>query len=323
MIIITMAIACTSFAQTPNYWEQQGTPTQDGYTVPINSLVCTTTGGVFAGEEYGSVYCSMNDGSTWAVVAMPVPDSLGQIMSFSLFADGGGNLYSAEFINIWDSVHQANGDTLLGVVFKSQDNGKTWASIFNMNNVQFTSMAFISTDAIFIGTDSGVYHTTNGGGSWSYIDGTSGLGAVNISLLATDGNGNIIAQATSGSSILFRSTDDGQNWTLVGSGLNASITSILHYGNILYACSGDASVYSSLDTGATWNICKFTSNDRPISINCLVIDGSGNIFLGTTGGVYESTDSGKTCSAINKGLTNALQPPSVGSLAINMNDYLN
>ena len=117
-------------------------------------------------------------------------------------------------------------DTIGDTLYQSTYSGVTWKVIFTNigtggvgGDFPINSMTFPSAIDIFVGGNSGAYHSSNGGGSWSYIDGSSGLGAANISLLATDGNGNIFAEVSSGSNLLFRSTDDGTTWNLVGSGL--------------------------------------------------------------------------------------------------------
>ena len=107
----------------------------------------------------------------------------------------------------------------------------------------------------------------------------------------------------------------------MGVGLNGiEVTGFAANGTKFYAGTGNG-VYLSLDSGATWNVLKNNSSS-PGAVATIAVDGNGNIFAGTGVGVYLSSDNGEIWNVINKGLTQAAQAPSVGSLVVNANDYL-
>jgi photosystem II stability/assembly factor-like uncharacterized protein len=182
-------------------------------------------------------------------------------------------------------------------------------------------MLFTTSGKMYVGTsNNGLYYSTDNGSSWTN---DAGLGQINITQLATDAGGNLYVEASSGASVLFRSTDDGSSWNLVGSGLyngNGGASSFAGHGTYLYAGMSDG-VYLSTDNGTTWTL-KHNNAVSPTSVSSLAVDGDGNVFAATYNGVYFSADSGTTWNAINKGLTSSVTAPSVSGLAINSSDYL-
>jgi photosystem II stability/assembly factor-like uncharacterized protein len=184
-----------------------------------------------------------------------------------------------------------------------------------------TTMLFTTSGKMYVGTsNNGLYYSTDNGSSWTN---DAGLGQINITQLATDAGGNIYVEASSGASVLFRSTDGGSSWNLVGSGLFNGVgqaTSIAANGTYLYTGMNDG-VYLSTDQGTMWSLLH-NNAQSPTSVSAVVVDAHGNVFASTSNGVYFSADSGTTWNAINKGLTSSVTAPSVTGLAINSSDYL-
>ncbi|HZV12287.1 MAG TPA: T9SS type A sorting domain-containing protein, partial [Candidatus Kapabacteria bacterium] len=199
-----------------------------------------------------------------------------------------------------------------------------WHGVYDLTGsplASISTMLFMSSGTVYAGTsNNGLYYSTDHGAGWTNI---AGLGQINITHLATDPAGNLYAEASSGASVLFRSTDGGSSWTLVGSGLfngQDEATSFAVNGTYLYAGKSDG-VYLSTDNGSTWNLLH-NNAISPSSVSALAVDGKGNVFAATNNGVYISNDSGATWNVINKGLTPAVQAPAVGCLAINSDDYM-
>ncbi|MGH7456791.1 MAG: WD40/YVTN/BNR-like repeat-containing protein, partial [bacterium] len=151
---------------------------------------------------------------------------------------------------------------------------------------------------------------------------TNGPYGGDIRALAINKSNGYIFAGTFGGGV-FRSTDNGENWTPVNNGL--TVTSIVSLAidsknGDLYAGTGtlalfarvDGAIFRSTDHGENWtrvNTALF--NDNVIS---LAINDSGHVFAGTfEHGVLRSKDSGKTWIPINNRLMNM----EVHSLVIN------
>lgn len=116
------------------------------------------------------------------------------------------------------------------------------------------------------------------------------IGTYDVRSLAINNNDHIFA-GTFGNGI-FRSTDDGTNWTPVNSGLTdpyvwaLAINSTGH----IFAGTGDG-VFRSTDNGENWT--PVNSGLTELFIRALAINSSGYIFAGTNVGGFRSTDNGE------------------------------
>jgi photosystem II stability/assembly factor-like uncharacterized protein len=148
---------------------------------------------------------------------------------------------------------------------------------------------------LFIGTDAGVYRSTNNGVNW--VPASSGLPSQFVYRMTASGTNIFIS--LSGNNVIFLSTNLGQNWTPASGGLpNVYCYSLFASGSYVYAGTS-AGVYSTTNNGGNWVSSGLTG----ILINAFTQ--SGNIlFAGTWGsGVYKSTNNGLNWSACNNGLT--------------------
>lgn len=100
---------------------------------------------------------------------------------------------------------------------------------------------------------------------------------------------------------VFRSTDNGKNWTQLNSGLtDTSVIALSAVGNVLFAGTDSSGVFRSTNGGAGWVQTGLDS----VKVLSVVSDGP-EILAGTIGlGFFVSRDSGATWSQTNNGLTN-------------------
>jgi len=159
---------------------------------------------------------------------------------------------------------------------------------------------------LYVGTDGGVFKSTDGGGSWSVAN--TGLSATNVSALAIDPvtPTTLYAGAAEG---FFKSTNGGGSWSAVNAGLTDPDTSYVYSLAIdpvtpttLYAGTEDG-VFKSTNGGGSWNAV----NTGLTSVEALAIDRvtpttlyAGDFF----GGVFKSINGGGSWSAVETGLTN-------------------
>ena len=132
---------------------------------------------------------------------------------------------------------------------------------------------------------------------WAQTNGPQGGDGI---ALATNPSGNVFVGTQGGG--IFRSTDNGENWTGVNNGLTATNVRALAInavsGHIFAGTFGG--VFRSTDNGDSW-IAINNGLEFPLVIS-LGINSSGDIFAGTFegGSVYRSTDDGDNWMLVTK-----------------------
>jgi hypothetical protein len=98
-----------------------------------------------------------------------------------------------------------------------------------------------------------------------------------------------------------RSTDAGQTWQKLGTGMAGSVLTICskaHEPDLLFAGTGSG-LYKSTDDGSTWTRKGAMTTVRAIVLDTLNPD---NAYCATGAGVYASADGGETWQTFNTGL---------------------
>ena len=185
---------------------------------------------------------------------------------------------------------------------------------------------------------------------------TNGPYGGNVRSLAINSSGHIYAGTLDGS--VFRSTDNGDNWTQTGLTAYWIYALTINSSGDIFAGTYNGDIFRSTDNGETWTEVLSVSRVFPLAINssdhifagtnngvfrstdngetwtqtgltaiwvyALSFNSSGHIFAGTSAGisggsVFRSTDNGETWTEVNTGLT---APSGVWSLAINSSDHI-
>jgi photosystem II stability/assembly factor-like uncharacterized protein len=123
-------------------------------------------------------------------------------------------------------------------------------------------------------------------------------------------NTNVVSFATLGSTMfaaskgggVFRSTDQGKNWTPVRNGLpEARVNAVAVIGNTLFAGTANNGVFVSTDNGATWQAARTGLTNS--SVTSLAVSGN-TLYAGTDYGVYRTSNNGASWTQVIKGITN-------------------
>jgi len=213
-----------------------------------------------------------------------------------------------------------------GRIFKSIDAGSSWTELTNgLGNSFYRSMA-ISASTIIAVTDAGFYKSTNAGSSWigpsqpgagtavavdpnnasnillasnfnlvrstnggsNFTPSASGLTAAYTQSISADPRNESIVY-TSGSAGIFKSTDHGESWTSLLTGLNQAITVDPFNSQTLYATTV-GSVKRSLNGGAVW---EFFNTGLPTTSSGIVPDPlTPGTFYAVAGSPYKKVGSG-------------------------------
>ncbi len=148
--------------------------------------------------------------------------------------------------------------------------------------------------ALSVKQDSELYVSTTGGAfrsnvqtaHWSIL----GNGLPNMSSFVFDGSTIYGAAPYHG---LYRSTDNGNSWTVITNGLPASLyVKLLYFVNDSVLLAGThLGVYRSTDKGDSWTYQGLSPDDI---YSFAYVESTGNLFSGTTNGIGRSTDLGLT-----------------------------
>jgi photosystem II stability/assembly factor-like uncharacterized protein len=206
-------------------------------------------------------------------------------------------------------------------IFQKANGTDVWSPVFaNFQEKRIFSVFETAGGTIFIGSDRGLFKSTNGGKSWKQlpIGGGGKIVASDAVLLATSEAG------------ILRSTDDGDSWAVVISegGVGIDVERIEGgFAAINYSTAAKTRrIRTSYDGGKTWQPIDagfpgqaiIDSTGRPIQVGnpaqgnagsswhpkeaslplqeykTSIIQVGENFFCGHTNGIYRSSDNGKT-----------------------------
>ena len=175
----------------------------------------------------------------------------------------------------------------------------------------------------------GMLRTTNGGATWTTIDGGGALIGKNIAGIAGRGATIVIAVDNADNYVydevgIFRSTNTGATWTQISVGdgsttglpggvsydlaSDPSNNSVL-YTNIQFAATGGSNgIYKSTNSGATWTKVSTSTMDSQINSNTdkveISVGSSNNVYVvivnsGSLARVYRSGNGGSSWSSMD------------------------
>ena len=178
--------------------------------------------------------------------------------------------------------------------------GQTYSYDFpTINGIQSSRRGLSDGFVAKLDANGSVVYATYLGGSGE--DGASGIavdaqGRAHVTGMTISGDFPTVnaLQPSLGGHAAFRTTDGGQNWTGIGSGLTASWVRAfaidpLHPQTVYAGTSADG-IFKSTDGGSTWTAI---SNDfPPYPVNGILVDSIGAVFAASDAGMFRSLDGG-------------------------------
>ncbi len=280
----------------------------------VDSFV--VVGGTLIAASHG-VYRSTDQGQTWRYANNLVdngglPHRINSLVAIgtTLFGGTGGGVYrSTDLGDNWTAVNQGltdlrvrvlalSGATLFagtdgGGVFRSTDQGQTWAaSSVGLPPNTFVRSILTSGQNLIATTNSGVFLSSDQGQRWRASDLTDG----GVSPLAVSGS-----TVWTVGCCLYRSTNQGQNWSRIAENLPIGVASLIAQGGQILAGTWGGGVLRPSSDGQRWTASN--TGLTAARIRSLITIGS-NVVAGSHGlGVLRSTNQGQTWSVANSGLT--------------------
>lgn len=282
-----------------NAWSELPSPSVNGTKAMIYKLVNSPTSGSirFAGTSAG-VFKSTNGGASWSA------------SNSGITPTPAGYLFINDIV-----IDPSNGSTLYitpNFQQKSTDAGATWVRTgWDTENPQALLLAIdpLNPTTVWTAANRGIYKTTNGGTTWSYVTGTVPSSALTID----PSNPSVLYRAVSGSGI-FKTSNGGISWDAVNTGLTSlyvvSVAVDPKNSAIVYAGTLGSGVFKSTNGGSTWTASNTTypHNGGTVylsnkTVYNFLIDpaNSAIVVAGTSAGIYRSQDGGAHWSEANNG----------------------
>lgn len=175
-----------------------------------------------------------------------------------------------------------------GQILQKVNGACAWLPTFtNLQQTQLRTVFETVGGTIFIGSDQGLFKSTNQGDHWKQVH----TGGWVMKLVESDG----VLLATSQDGII-RSTDGGENWDLVISegGVGIAVERIKDgFAAITYNTeSGTRRLRTSYDDGKTWHPIDYDL--PPSQLVASIIQVGEDLFCGHPAGIFRSSDQGKT-----------------------------
>lgn len=248
------------------------------YSSSVRCFAANSKGHLFAGTW--GVLRSEDNGDNWILVELP--NETWEVNSIA--------------INSNDDIFAT---TYGGKLYRSTNDGNNWTQLHtDSTHISFNCIDINSSGAIFIGTDNGVLRSINNGYNLEKTGWNNSVDNLAIS------PGDDIFITSYG---VYRSIDNGDNWTETSSGLtNTGVNDFAFnsLGHILVGTAADnGGVFTSTDNGDNWTITGYSFQSETDSVViALAINSTDDIFIGTFGiGVVCSMDNGNSWTEINSG----------------------
>ncbi len=317
---IILILVLISESNAEDFWLK----TKGPYGAKISKIAVDSSNGfLYLATKSDGVYKSTNNGQSWNsindVSNMPAHASVNSIAVGST-----GTLYAAtDSLGIVKKISNqswskktitnnpiiytiyilSNGDILAGTnisaIAKSTNDGNNW----NLNTSGLSTVIDIfgivqaQNGLIFIGTDKGIYKSSNGGQDWSTSD--NAPGKVNCFCRSTDG---LVLMAGSDKGI-YASTNNGTTWNSQNTGLpaNTKVISLAYHKDGYFIAGTDANglFYSSPST-YIWN--AYNTGLEANKIRAVATNLQGDLFAGTNFAFYSAPDNTSGWTSSNTGL---------------------
>lgn len=179
-----------------------------------------------------------------------------------------------------------------GYIFQKRPTAGTWSPIHTNFNKHLMRTIFETSDGtVFIGTDLGLYKSTNRGQSWRQVQNEGWV------MDFVEEKGVLIATGQNG---IMRSTDNGEHWEWVISegGVGIAIERIEGgFAAISYSAAAKTRrVRASFDSGKTWT--AIDDGIQSLSITSIKQIGK-YLIVGHPAGIFRSSDMGKTWNIVH------------------------
>ncbi|MBL0102930.1 MAG: T9SS type A sorting domain-containing protein [Bacteroidetes bacterium] len=272
------------------------------YPIDTNNIYIATgdgygyeVGGDFWGGTYtAGVLKSTDGGATWSATGLTYTQDANDIIQRLVVKPDEPNVLLA---------------ATRSAIYRSDDSGATWTIAENGHHydIEFNTA---NPDIIYATNGDGVNRSLDGGLNWTQLN--TGLCNGRLSLGVTAANSDVLYIFCE-TSTLYRSSDGGLNFNMVGSPGNQ--TSFYGYYDAVLAVSpvdentlycGGLNVVKSTDGGNNWVDAANAGGSDYVHADNHFLDflpgSNSTVFSGNDGGIFKTTNSGTTWTDLSNGL---------------------
>lgn len=269
-------------SEPPTLKEVQWIKTAGPDAGAVLSLAFDSAGNLFAGADSG-VFKSPDKGQTWA----PFNNGLPGKAVYTLAIDADNRVYAGL---------EDEG------LFRSPGGSDNWVNVGPANRTVW-AVAVNAAGHVFAATSAGLYRSTDQAATWAPIN--NGLGDSLVISLAFGASGEIFAGG--GLKGVFRSTDNGNNWSQTGLPIGSILALAIDGDGRVFAGTLGAGLYYSTNHGAGWSWAQPANGFHPTVVYDVEVNSGNFLFAcGHGDGVYRSTDHGVNWEEKNTGLTSKI-----------------
>ena len=245
-------------------------------------------------NDFGGVYKSTNSGGSFSQI---YSNNLGGWETNPASNSGGQSFYDMTI-----AVNPSNANEIFvgGVnLYKSTNGGSSFScsaywldgSSYSYAHADYHAIEYLNSSTLFIGTDGGIFKSTNNGSDWTDISNNLAIAQV----------AKIGCSATNPDLIMTGMQDNGTNkyngttWNIVygGDGCEALVDPTND--NIIYASYVKGALYRSTNGGSSWSSIKATSSEQGAWITPYTMDPNDhNTLYAGYENVYKSTNAGSS-----------------------------
>lgn len=242
-------------------WVEMSIGLNSGFTYKLDKA---PNGVLYAFSSYGDFYYSSDSGNSWVQTVQP-----------------------SEFIGFGAiGVNPVNGDILLcdrtNRIKISTNNGNSW-TLTGPENAIVKDFIFARNGNVIAATyNLGILYSTDNGANWT----TASAGENEFFSLAVDSAGLMYAGNYRGN--LYRSANNGVNWSSFRSFPSVIEVLSCNGNGALFVGTRSNGFYLSTDSGQSF--ANVVSGLRYANINALCADDTLTVWLGSSDGIYLSTD---------------------------------
>jgi len=263
---------------------QNWVTSNNGLTNPNIYSIYTNNNIIYTGTATG-IFKSADNGISWNAV------NNGLLLTRCGAISSSGNNIIAGF----------GSEYLQGGFYFSSNNGNSWVANNEGINSQFVIDLNAKSGTLFAAINgSGIWKSNDNGNSWLKVNNglpftdTSIIRFIDYRSLGNDGQ-NIFCIIRQPLNSIYKSTNDGSNWTYASSGITSSVNCIGANNNLVYAGTSQG-LYVSTNSGSNWSSLGLNRSINGIDFSSSVIYACGN-------GVFQSTNNGVSWDTISGNIT--------------------
>lgn len=241
---------------------------------------------------FGRAFPAHADSLDWVAVNSGLPN----LNITAMTTDAQGSLYVA---------------TQYDGVYKSSSTSPVWTAMNSgLTNHSMNAILTSGSDTVFAATYGGLFISSNGGTSWAAVSGD--LSTAQVMALAMDSSGALYAGTSVNykNGAIYKSTDGGTTWSSIQSGIGKwiSVMTVDNAGNLfvgtesgIYKIGTDGSNWAEASNGLVTDPYLYAGTQPTQVILSFNADTKGNVYAGTEGGLFKSSDGGANWSNVGFG----------------------